>query len=121
MTVPALTLPVAVLVATVLLDVAGQLFFKHGLNAATEGLPVWKRIVTSPFIGLGVATYALELVGWLFVLAHVPLSIAFPVASLAYCGVAIAGRFVLDEPVSAERWFGTAFITFGAFLVSLSA
>lgn len=112
-----------VLAVTVVLDVAGQLCFKIGLNEqdAAAGAPAWRRVATSPLVATGVLVYAVELVLWLYVLAHLPLSLAFPVACLSYGGVALAGRFILHEPMSTESWIGTAVITLGAVLVSLSA
>ncbi|XOC83581.1 hypothetical protein RE429_31185 (plasmid) [Microvirga sp. M2] len=111
---------IILMAATILLEVAGQIAFKMGLSRAPEG-PVWRKVLASPAIVLGVAAYAVELGMWLGVLSLAPLSIAFPLAALSYCGVLLASRAVLGEPVSNRRWLGASVITLGVALVCLSA
>ncbi|WP_293861217.1 hypothetical protein [uncultured Alsobacter sp.] len=105
---------------TVALDVAGQTAFKLGLSRASEA-PLWKRVATSPMAMAGFAAYGVELVLWLAVLARAPLSVAFPLAALSYCGVLVTSRFVLHERVSGRRWLGASVVTLGVALVCLSA
>ena len=108
--------------ATVVLDVAGQMCFKLGLNELgdPDAAPAfWRRIAGSSLIWSGVCAYALELGLWVAVLSQTRLSVVFPLASLSYCGVLIAGRYFLDEPISWRRWGGVAMITAGVALVSL--
>jgi drug/metabolite transporter (DMT)-like permease len=114
--------PVVILAfaATVLLDVAGQLAFKLGLNVPRQG-PLWRRVLASPATLAGVAAYGLELVLWLVVLSVADLSVAYPAAALAYGGVLLASRIVLGEPVSRRRWLGAGIITLGVALVCASA
>jgi hypothetical protein len=50
-----------------------------------------------------------------------PLSLAFPLASLSYCGVLLASRFVLGEAVSRRRWLGVGLITAGVAIVCAGA
>ena len=109
----------AVLALTIALDVIGQLCFKFGLDQREEpDLPVWRKVLTTPLIWAGVAAYAVELGAWLFVLSRLPLSVAFPLVSLSYCGIALAGRCLLHEHVSRQRWIGTFLIALGAAIVS---
>ena len=112
-----------VLLGTILCDIIGQLCFKAGLDGAAGGdaaRSVWLKVAATPLIWLGVATYAVEIGAWLFVLSRMPLSVAFPLASLSYCGVALASRFILKEPVSRRRWLGTALVALGAAIVGSS-
>lgn len=109
----------ALFAATILLDVAGQTAFKLGLSSH-DG-PLWRKVLTNPTTLAGVAAYALEILLWLAVLSEAPLSVAFPVAALAYCGVLLTSRFVLGERVSARRWLGASVITLGVALVCISA
>jgi drug/metabolite transporter (DMT)-like permease len=48
------------------------------------------------------------------------LSLLFPAAALAYCGVVLAGKVVLGETVSRRRWLGTLVITLGVMLVAIA-
>ena len=114
----------AVLGGTIACDIAGQLCFKIGLDSSSDrgsAGPIWWRVGSSSLIWLGVAVYAVEIAAWLFVLSRLPLSLAFPLAALSYCGIAIAGRFVLHERVSGRRWVGTFLIALGAAIVGMSA
>ena len=118
---------IALFVLTIALDVIGQICFKLGLmrlpaKQAHDHLGVfWKRVFSSPLLWGGIASYALELGVWLAVLANAPLSLVFPLASLSYCGVVLASRFVLKETVSPRRWAGALLIAFGVALVYMGA
>lgn len=112
-------------------DVAGQLCFKHGVDGIADdtGHGGWlhqsaryfKAVAHAPWLWGGVAVYALELVIWLAILERAPLSLAFPIASLNYCGVIVASHVLLKERVSRQRWIGAAFITLGVAIVGLGA
>ena len=104
---------------TVVLDVAGQTAFKIGLLSPSDA-PLWKRVATSPMAIAGFCAYAVELVLWLAVLSRAPLSVAFPLAALSYCGVLVTSRLILHERVSPRRWLGASIVTLGVALVCLS-
>lgn len=113
----------AVLGCSIVLDVAGQLFFKLGLNGDSgndQQRPAVLKALTSPMVWAGIAAYTVELCAWLFVLSRLPLSVAFPIAGLSYCGIAIGSRFILNERVSRQRWIGTIFIAVGVAIVSMT-
>ena len=108
------------------LDVAGQLLFKIGLNRLEQagidaGAHFWLAIARSPWLIGGVVAYAVEIPLWTAVLGLLPLSIAFPLASLSYCGVAAVAYFVLGEKVPARRWLATVLIAAGVAVVAGSA
>lgn len=112
-------------------DMGGQLCFKRGVHdiAVTDGQGAWARqfalyfnaVARAPWLWGGIAVYAVELVIWLAILERAPLSLAFPIASLNYCGVMIACHLLLKEHVSRRRWIGAAFITLGVAIVGLGA
>ena len=119
-----MSLPVILLIAfSILLDVIGQLAFKLGLDRLPEqdgGFRLrgfWLQLMAAPLLWAGIAAYTVEFLTWLEVLSLAPLSLAFPAASLSYCGVVLAGRLVLGETVSRRRWLGTLAITGGVMLV----
>lgn len=118
---------IALFIATVLLDIIGQIWFKLGLNRlpekqASDHLGIfWKRVFGSPLLWAGIGAYAVELGLWLAVLANAPLSFVFPLASLSYVGVLVASRVILKETVSARRWAGALLITLGVTLVYIGA
>jgi|SRR5690348_14621342 len=117
-----MSITLLLLLGSVTCDVIGQVCFKLGVGhheiGRTRGVgALLRRIVGSPWIGLGVATYAVEFVLWFAALSRAPLSFAFPIAALSYVGVVLASRLVLRERVSKRRWLGTAAIVIGVALV----
>jgi hypothetical protein len=83
----------ALLLGTVLCDVAGQTCFKIGVNEnhASTGL---FATLGSRWIVAGVLVYAVEFTVWFAALSMTPLSLAFPFMALSYCGVVVASRFI---------------------------
>lgn len=119
-------LVVLLVAVSLILDISGQLLFKIGLNKLEEqgidaGAHFWLAIARSPWLIGGVAAYAVEIPVWTSVLGLLPLSVAFPLASLSYCGVAAVARFVLGEKVSARRWLATGLIAAGVAIVAGTA
>lgn len=112
---------VSLLLAAVACDVAGQVFFKLGMNrtpVAAGAQALLRKVLHSPWVALGVAVYALEFVLWFTALARTQLSIAYPFLALGYVGVVLASRCLLGERVSARRWLGIAAIVAGVALVA---
>ena len=112
----------ALLAATVVLDIIGQVFFKLGVGhdeGHTGGVGGFLGDLVSPWIVAGVIVYVGEFIVWFAALTRAPLSEAFPFNALAYVGVVLASRYVLHEKVSMRRWLGTAAIALGVTLVFL--
>lgn len=122
-----MSLTVIALVAfSIVLDVAGQLFFKLGLDRLPElegGFRLnafWGQVFNAPLLWCGIGAYVIEFFVWLEALSRAPLSLLFPAAALAYCGVVLAGKLMLGEIVTARRWLGTLVITAGVMLVCIA-
>ena len=122
-----MTLIVIALVAfSIVLDVIGQLCFKIGLDRLPElegGFRLnafWAQVFNAPMLWAGIAAYVIEFFVWLEALSRAPLSLLFPAAALAYCGVVFAGKMLLGEHVSRRRWLGTLVITVGVMLVCIA-
>jgi drug/metabolite transporter (DMT)-like permease len=121
------TLTVVLLVAfSIVLDVIGQLCFKLGLDRLPEldgGFRLsafWGQVFNAPLLWAGIGAYVIEFFVWLEALSRAPLSLLFPAAALAYCGVVLVGKVVLGETVSRRRWLGTLVITLGVMLVAIA-
>ncbi|KAA0949780.1 MULTISPECIES: transporter [unclassified Pseudomonas] len=122
-----MTLTVVLLVAfSIVLDVIGQLCFKLGLDRLPEldgGFRLtafWGQVFNAPLLWAGIGAYVIEFFVWLEALSRAPLSLLFPAAALAYCGVVFAGKMILGETVSRRRWMGTLVITAGVMLVAIA-
>jgi undecaprenyl phosphate-alpha-L-ara4N flippase subunit ArnE len=116
----------SLIMAGVVLEVCGQVAFKQGAASVVHSsgkqnvLQYWHALAFDPRIQLGIAAYAIGLVLWIAALNYVPLSVAFPLASLSYCGVAIGGHYWLGEKLGRRSIIAIAMITIGAALVCWS-
>jgi drug/metabolite transporter (DMT)-like permease len=116
-----------VLVAAVTVESFAQVFLKIGAaggagNAlrpdrqAGGGAP---RISARGWVLLGIAAYALEIALYTAALHFLDLSVAFPLGSLCFVGVAILSKLFLGETVGRIRWLGVGFILVGTVFVAL--
>jgi drug/metabolite transporter (DMT)-like permease len=58
---------------------------------------------------------------WMAILKHAKLSVAFPLSSICFVTVLLAGWGIFHEPLTLQHWLGTAFIMSGIYLVSKEA
>ena len=113
----------AVIMVAVVLEVLGQVAFKRGSMGAVRAshsagaLRYWRNLLRESWIQLGIAAHVVGLLFWIAALNLVPLSVAFPLGSLSYCGVAIAGHYWLGEKIGHRAVAAIAMITIGAALV----
>ena len=73
--------------------------------------------MANPWVLLGVVLLLLFFVAHTLLLSWADLSYVLLVTSIGYVLVAVLSWQLLDEAITAERWVGTIFITFGAILV----
>lgn len=112
--------------ASITADVVGQILFKIGAERlpdfrGTAKLAFCKGLLADWWLLAGIGTYAIELIIWLRILAEVPISVAFPLASANFLGVALASRMILKEQIGRTQWAGATLITIGVALVASSA
>src|SRR3989339_1113632 len=114
-----------ILATSVLLAVAGQLLMKKGM-LGFGSFPVSQLLSNlipmflNPFVFLGFVCFGLSSIFWLVVLSRLPLSLVYPMVSVAYVVVAFASIIFFHETVSLVRWVGIAVIIFGVILISRS-
>lgn len=104
-------------------DVAGQLAFKLGADKVPDPrvdgwLAFLGALVATPWLLVGIGVYVVEFVVWIRILALVPLSIAFPLASLNILGIMAASRLLLGERLGRNHWAGALLIMAGIVLVA---
>lgn len=104
-----LTLPMIALIGfCIVTEGMSQLCFKHAADAST--LP---ETLSKPIVWLGILLWGVEVIAWINVLEHVPLTIAFPVMSLTYVTTFLAGAIVFKESVNKRHAVGALLITAG--------
>lgn len=114
-----------IMITSILLAVAGQLLMKRGMMAFGT-FPVSQLLFNlipmfmNPYVFFGFACFGLSSIFWLVVLSRLPLSLVYPMVSVAYVLVAFVSFIWFKENVSMIRWLGIAIIIVGVFLISRS-
>jgi multidrug transporter EmrE-like cation transporter len=107
-----------------LLVTASELLFKRGAMATSNlPAPFWLgwlgfTALESWWVWAGVACAILSFIAWLHVLRSIPLSIAFPLASLVHVLIPLGAWAFLDEVIRPVRWCGIALIIAGIWLTA---
>ena len=108
---------------SIALGAVAQLWLKIGAETINQAAGV-KSMVTgmlqNVYFWSGLASYGLSLVLWLYVLANLELSKAYPLVSLGYVLAAILGFLFLNEQLNATRIAGLIFIVIGVCLIARS-
>lgn len=109
-----------VLLFNILLLVAGQTVWKIGLDK-TGGLRLENllSVLFSPLILLGIFIYGVATLLWLYVLSRLPISVAYPLQSVAYVLALLIAFFFFKESVPPNRWIGAGIILAGITVLSL--
>lgn len=107
-------------------SVTGQLLIKHGMNKTgklyltKDTVNTLKKIITSKFVILGLASYIISALIWLVVLSKLPLSLAYPLVSSSYILIAIFSKVFFKEKISGLRWLSMVIIIIGIVILSNS-
>lgn len=105
----------ALLVFCICAEVAREICFKLGASrSAPERDGYFLRVVRTPLIWGGIVLWGLEAVAWVAVLGMLPLSVAFPIATLTYAAVPVTGVLLLRERLSRGQMAGAVLVTTGA-------
>lgn len=101
---------------------ASELFLKRGAVATAGSAESWGwtglASLGSLYFWIGIALVIVSLLSWLYVLKHLPLSIAFPLSNVVHVLVPLASWFFLGEIISSRRWCGIALVLIGLIVVA---
>lgn len=89
-------------------------------NAEIAPINLIGAMLMEPLLYVGLVLYAVSTIAWLFVLAKVELSLAYPFVGIGVILTTLIGLVVLSEPVGMLRWGGVILIAAGIGLVSQS-
>ncbi len=99
-----------------------ELFLKRG---AMETIHVserwaWTGLTSlgSPLVWIGIVFVVCSFVTWLYVLKHLPLSVAFPASQVVHVTIPLSSWLVLGEFITPIRWCGIALVLAGLVLVA---
>lgn len=108
------------LVLAILLNVAGQLFFKRAAMVGAEpGSAAHKAYLSPWFIG-GAGSLGMSMLLWVRVLEVLPLSLAHPMTGTLFILVPLASHWLWKEPLPRLRIVGILVIFAGIVMVARS-
>ncbi|MEI8055130.1 MAG: EamA family transporter [bacterium] len=117
----------ALILLAVVFNTVAQLALKTGIDRVgafvfhwSNFIPVILKLVISPWVIVGLFIYVGSVGIWLMVLSRTPISIAYPLSSLAYVTSAIAAYYLLGENLSTLRIAGIIVILVGVYMVARS-
>lgn len=108
------------LAVAVLANVVGQILFKLSadrMRESTDGILM--SYIASPYIWFAVGFYFAASVVWVWVLQWLPISTAYPVMSLVFVLVPLAGIFFFNEAQGIRFFIGVILILVGIGLVTV--
>lgn len=99
-----------------------ELLLKIGASetAATGTAIEWLGVsgLASLWTWAGIGTIVLSFLCWIYVLRHIPLSVAFPLSNVVHITIPISSWMFLGEVISTWRWIGIAVVICGLTLVA---
>lgn len=110
----------ALLAFCVTAETVQQLSFKVGTERAGNAMGAIGAVLRQPLIWLGVLIWVVHSIAWVQVLQKSPLTLAYPVMTLTYATVPLAGFLLLRERMGRRQMFGVALIFAGVLLVGVS-
>ena len=105
-------------VVVICANVFGNFFLKLGMPAELPTPLAYITVLFQPWVSLGVFLLVLWLLARMALLSWADLSYVLPVTSVGYVLVALTGKILLHEAISAKRWAGILLIVAGVALVS---
>lgn len=102
----------------VLSNVFGNFFLKRGMPPSLATPFEYITVLFRPWVSAGVLLLILWMLSRMALLSWADLSYVLPVTSLGYVLVALAGKVLLHERITNQRWTGILLIVAGVALVS---
>jgi drug/metabolite transporter (DMT)-like permease len=97
----------------------GQLLFKKAAGAL-PAVPTLFDWASNIWLLASLALYGLTTIGWVWILRHAPLHLAYPFMGLAFLIVPALAWMFLGEPIHWRTFAGGALIMAGVVLASTS-
>lgn len=115
------------IITGVLLNAIAQLSLKASVSemgaisiSMSTAWPVAQRLMTEPWLWLGLMCYGVSVIVWILALSRVDVSIAYPMLSIGYIVNAIAAWAMLGETLGPGKILGIGIITVGVIVLARS-
>ncbi|QJR16499.1 EamA family transporter [Usitatibacter palustris] len=99
------------------LAVIANLLMKTGAVMGRDGGGSWLEQVANWRIALGLVSFGLAAMLYVFVLRSLPLNVAQSFAAAQFVAVILASAFILSEPIGTVQWVGIILIASGIAIV----
>ena len=104
------------LTVSIIIGVGGQISLKAG---AIEHFGN-KILFLQPYVLVGLASYFVAALFYIYSLKTIPISLAFPSVSISYVAVALLAHLFLGEPFGGRHFFALLLISLGIYILSRS-
>jgi undecaprenyl phosphate-alpha-L-ara4N flippase subunit ArnE len=108
---------IGLLIFCVAAEIARELCFKAAANDARSAANYAIAVAQRPLLWLGLAFWIGETIALVLALETVPLSVAYPITTLPYAGIPIAGALLFRERLTSRQMAGAALIAVGVLCV----
>jgi len=99
-----------------------ELFLKRGATDTAHISEQWGWTgltgLASPYVWVGIVFVLGSFLTWLYVLKHMPLSVAFPASQVVHVTIPVSSWLVLGEQIVTVRWLGILLVLAGLALVA---
>jgi len=96
-----------------------QISLKKGatIHRETRGLSYYFSLLKEKWVIIGLLSYGIEIVVWIFLLSVIPLSIAFPLTGIQQVFLILFSALVLNEKINKAEWLGVGLIAIGIAII----
>jgi len=115
----------SLIIIGVLLNAVAQLALKAGVRdlgpiglRMDQVLPTSARLMSEPYLWVGLFLYGISVVVWILALSRVDVSIAYPMLSLGYVVNAFAAYWLFGEMLTPMRLAGIGIIIVGVYVLT---
>ena len=115
------------IISSVFLNAIAQIFLKSGMSSLApikfdqSILKTSLLIISNGYNVLGFLSYGFSIIIWLWVLAKVDVSFAYPFQALGYILVTILAWMIFNEEINMLRILALIIISIGLIILALSA
>ena len=115
-----------IVLISITLSAVAQVTMKYGVSQPdiqrnlAEPITVLGYLATNGYVLAGLSLYGISAVFWLFVLARLDVTVAYPFIGIGFLLTMVFGAMALGEPIGALRIIGTLLVVTGVALVAQS-
>jgi drug/metabolite transporter (DMT)-like permease len=101
-------------------EIGTQFSLKKSANdhQSSEGFDYYRQLIMSRWVWTGMIVYIVDVIVWIIILAHVPLSQAFPLTGMQKIFIIFFSAWALRERIRLGGWVGIFLICAGIIMIA---